>query len=188
MILSMATRNAANVFPDPVGANSSVWCPLAMRGQALACTAVGLSNASTNHSRRGGWKCLSGPSFARDAISDIKPISAAPSDQPPWAAPVCRRSPVVAAPVAHAADVINGAARRSDPSRRLEIVAEFARIRAEPQAPANLHEGRTMNIRGEGRKPLVRAAVNTNTRRTRRTKIWSGIIRGCSRFATGSSI
>ena len=53
---SMQARNAASVFPLPVGASRSVESPRWMAGQALACAGVGPANAAPNHSRTAGWK------------------------------------------------------------------------------------------------------------------------------------
>ena len=50
----MPQRNAASVLPEPVGAEISVCDPVAMAGQACACTAVGSANAFANQSRTRG--------------------------------------------------------------------------------------------------------------------------------------
>ena len=47
----MAHRNAASVFPDPVGAEISTCSPDAIAGHAWACAGVGSVNAAENHSR-----------------------------------------------------------------------------------------------------------------------------------------
>lgn len=49
--LSRAHRNAARVFPDPVGAMTSVLSPSAMAAQALAWAAVGAAKVLVNQSR-----------------------------------------------------------------------------------------------------------------------------------------
>ena len=45
----MKTRKAANVLPVPVGADTSVWLPEAIAGQAASCTAVGVPIERANH-------------------------------------------------------------------------------------------------------------------------------------------
>src|SRR5215471_6278961 len=53
----MATRNAASVLPDPVGAAIRVSAPPAMWGQPWACASVGPSGKRRrNHSATAGWK------------------------------------------------------------------------------------------------------------------------------------
>ena len=44
----MAHKNAASVFPDPVGAMTSVFSPRLIAVQACACAAVGSAKASVN--------------------------------------------------------------------------------------------------------------------------------------------
>ena len=48
--LSIAHRNAASVFPDPVGATTSVLSPSAMADQACAWASVGTTKVPLNHS------------------------------------------------------------------------------------------------------------------------------------------
>src|SRR6266567_3430092 len=55
----MEERNAASVFPEPVGAMSSVLSPFLMTGQACACAGVGFGNEVRNHSRTAGWNVSS---------------------------------------------------------------------------------------------------------------------------------
>jgi hypothetical protein len=51
----MQTRNAASVFPDPVGAAISVWFPAAISRQPPACGTVGPSgNLRANQLRTAG--------------------------------------------------------------------------------------------------------------------------------------
>ena len=52
--LSIAHRNAASVFPDPVGATTSVSSPLPMARHACACACVGTAKAPSNHARVAG--------------------------------------------------------------------------------------------------------------------------------------
>jgi hypothetical protein len=47
-------RNAANVFPVPVGARMSVCAPLAIAGQPSRCGALGSPTVSVNHCRTSG--------------------------------------------------------------------------------------------------------------------------------------
>src|SRR5439155_13081493 len=51
---SRKTRNAASVFPDPVGAMTSAFRPAASAGHASSCAGVGLPNASSNQPRATG--------------------------------------------------------------------------------------------------------------------------------------
>ena len=51
----MADRNAANVFPEPVGATTRVCSPFPIASQAPACAAVGAAKAAVNQSRSNGW-------------------------------------------------------------------------------------------------------------------------------------
>ena len=52
---SRQVRNAASVFPEPVGAAISVCRPLAMAGQPRAWASVGPSNRPSNHAWTRGW-------------------------------------------------------------------------------------------------------------------------------------
>lgn len=49
----MPHRNAARVFPEPVGAQISVLAPLAIAGQPPAWAGVAASNDASNHLRTG---------------------------------------------------------------------------------------------------------------------------------------
>src|ERR1700735_313561 len=51
---SMQARNAASVFPEPVGAQMSVVLSLRIWGQPCSCGSVGVPNFETNHSRTSG--------------------------------------------------------------------------------------------------------------------------------------
>ena len=52
----MHTRNAASVFPDPVGAAISVSPPAAISGQPWACGTVGpAGKRRANQTRIAGW-------------------------------------------------------------------------------------------------------------------------------------
>src|SRR5439155_5380264 len=57
---SIAARNAASVFPDPVGARTRTLSPLAISGQASSCARVGVWNVASNHARVAGLKLASG--------------------------------------------------------------------------------------------------------------------------------
>src|SRR5580704_3164452 len=50
----MKTRNAAKVFPDPVGAEMSVAFPATIEGQPAICGSVGVPNRPKNQSRISG--------------------------------------------------------------------------------------------------------------------------------------
>src|ERR1039458_5339236 len=57
----MATRNAASVLPDPVGAAMSVSLPAATACQPKACASVGPAGyLRRNHSATAGWKPANG--------------------------------------------------------------------------------------------------------------------------------
>jgi hypothetical protein len=51
---SMQIRNAASVFPDPVGAEIRVVSPARMCGQPCSCGSVGVPKRLTNQSRTSG--------------------------------------------------------------------------------------------------------------------------------------
>ena len=53
---SIPARNAASVFPEPVGASSSVERPARIGGQPFLCAAVGSAKEARNQSRTAGWK------------------------------------------------------------------------------------------------------------------------------------
>ena len=57
----MQTRNAARVFPEPVGAEMRVASPARMLGQPWVCGSVGLPNLLRNHS------AVTGCAQARDS-------------------------------------------------------------------------------------------------------------------------
>ena len=57
---SIAQRNAARVFPDPVGAEISTCSPDAIAGHACSCAGVGASKAASNQVRVAGLNCSSG--------------------------------------------------------------------------------------------------------------------------------
>src|SRR5208337_2679239 len=52
---SMQARNAARVFPEPVGAEMRVVWPARMCGQPCSCGSVGVPKRETNHSCTNGW-------------------------------------------------------------------------------------------------------------------------------------
>ena len=51
----MQVKNAARVFPDPVGADIRVWVPWAMAGHPRAWASVGPWNFPLNQVRMMGW-------------------------------------------------------------------------------------------------------------------------------------
>src|SRR5688500_19815674 len=53
---SIAERNAASVFPEPVGAAMSVFFPSRIGGQPSRCGAVGSPRCAANQFRTAGWK------------------------------------------------------------------------------------------------------------------------------------
>ena len=57
---SIPTRNAASVFPEPVGAWTSTCAPVAIAGQACSCAGVGPANTRSNHSRVSVEKAANG--------------------------------------------------------------------------------------------------------------------------------
>jgi hypothetical protein len=56
----MAERNAASVFPEPVGAWMRTWPPAAIAGQPFACAGVGAAKFRSNHARVSGLKTSNG--------------------------------------------------------------------------------------------------------------------------------
>ena len=54
--VSRLDKNAVNVLPLPVGAQTSVCWPLRMAGQPRICGGVGAGNEAANHSRTAGEK------------------------------------------------------------------------------------------------------------------------------------
>ena len=60
---SIAHRNAASVFPEPVGAEIRTCSPDAIAGHACDCAGVGAVNAALNQSRVRGLNC------SRDTVS-----------------------------------------------------------------------------------------------------------------------
>src|SRR5947207_14003360 len=57
---SIAARNAASVFPEPVGARTRTLSPSAIAGQASSCARVGVWNVASNHARVAGLNVASG--------------------------------------------------------------------------------------------------------------------------------
>src|SRR2546428_36990 len=57
---SIAERNAASVFPEPVGARTSTLSRSAIAGHASSCARVGVWNVASNHARVAGLKLASG--------------------------------------------------------------------------------------------------------------------------------
>src|SRR3989440_2332348 len=57
---SIAARNAASVFPEPVGARTRTLSPSAIAGHASSCARVGVWKVASNHARVAGWKVASG--------------------------------------------------------------------------------------------------------------------------------
>jgi hypothetical protein len=62
---SIAARNAARVFPEPVGARSSVCRPSAIAFQPLVCASVGASNDPSNQACVAGEKAGTDTSLTR---------------------------------------------------------------------------------------------------------------------------
>jgi hypothetical protein len=56
--LSSPHKNAASVFPEPVGAERSTFCPAEIAGHACFCAGVGSSKARANQSRTWGVKVV----------------------------------------------------------------------------------------------------------------------------------
>src|SRR3954453_12259010 len=56
----MATRKAASVLPEPVGAAIRVWRPAWISGQRRACGSVGEPKRFSNQEATAGWKLASG--------------------------------------------------------------------------------------------------------------------------------
>ncbi len=52
----MPVRNAASVFPEPVGACTRTCAPPAITGHAASCAGVGPANAFSNQERVAGVK------------------------------------------------------------------------------------------------------------------------------------
>src|SRR5207249_5211587 len=57
---SIAARNAASVFPEPVGARTRTLSPSAIAGQASSCARVGVWNVASNDARVAGLNVGSG--------------------------------------------------------------------------------------------------------------------------------
>src|SRR5438552_14445089 len=57
---TIAARNAASVFPDPVGARTRTLSPSAIAGHPSSCARVGVWNVASNHARVAGLKLASG--------------------------------------------------------------------------------------------------------------------------------
>jgi hypothetical protein len=57
---SIAHKNAARVFPDPVGAITSELSPRPAAAHASVWASVGAPNASKNHERTSGENCHNG--------------------------------------------------------------------------------------------------------------------------------
>src|SRR5579859_1697668 len=69
---SIATRNPARVFPEPVGAAINVSRPSAISGQPSACASVGPSaKRRLNHSVTAGWKPARSPARVASASTTI---------------------------------------------------------------------------------------------------------------------
>lgn len=69
---SIPQRNAASVFPEPVGAQIRVLAPLEIAGQPPACAGVGASNDFSNQPRTGAENGAKG-SFALAFRSEANP-------------------------------------------------------------------------------------------------------------------
>src|SRR5579884_2368109 len=67
----MQIRNAARVFPEPVGAEISVVLPERISGQPCSCGSVGVPKRPTNHSRTSG--CAQSSALETGTSSDAAP-------------------------------------------------------------------------------------------------------------------
>src|SRR5262245_37670094 len=70
----MQIKNAANVFPDPVGAEISVVSPAKICGQPSSCGSVGVPNRETNQSRTSG--CAHSRFDKREDAEDVSFMAA----------------------------------------------------------------------------------------------------------------
>jgi hypothetical protein len=70
----IAQGKAAKVWPEPVGARSSVLSPRRMAGQALICGGDGFSKLFANHFEMGGRKAFSAACDALAGLFDFLPV------------------------------------------------------------------------------------------------------------------
>ena len=83
MTRSIAHRNAASVFPLPVGDRMSVDSPRAIAGQPSACGAVGSPNDAPNHSATAGWKTERGTDRSYNhVVLEVPVVPSAPPARP----------------------------------------------------------------------------------------------------------
>ena len=70
----MVQRNAASVFPDPVGAWISVWSPEEIDAQPADWASVGAENDASNHARVAGMNCGGNMTPSVSDRQDKKPV------------------------------------------------------------------------------------------------------------------
>src|SRR5437016_5962620 len=80
---SIAARNAASVFPDPVGARTRALSPAAIAGHASSCARVGAANVASNHARVAGLKVASG-SLPTTRMPGVRERKGPPRGGPFW--------------------------------------------------------------------------------------------------------
>src|SRR6186713_2049225 len=89
----MPQRNAASVFPDPVGAQIRVCAPDAIAGQPEAWAGVGASNDASNQRRTGFEKGSRGDFWVADVLmANLLTLPTAPLGPPGAAKPAPFRS------------------------------------------------------------------------------------------------
>ena len=80
----MAARNAASVFPDPVGAAMSTFCPDWISGHARAWGSVAAEKCLRNQASTAGWNVAVGMELGlqEDVIRFGKPAKVQPGRHP----------------------------------------------------------------------------------------------------------
>ena len=78
MIRSIAHKNAARVFPDPVGATTSVCLRFAIAAHASRCTRVGSANAARNQVAVGALNSSNPPLAAEELSCAMTPSNTQP--------------------------------------------------------------------------------------------------------------
>src|SRR2546430_803508 len=82
---SITARNAASVFPEPVGARTRTLSPMAIAGQPSSCARVGVWKVASNHARVAGLKLASGSLPTNTEVT-------VPRDEiAPWVRRICPR-------------------------------------------------------------------------------------------------
>ena len=80
----MHARNAASVFPEPVGAEISVFIPASMCGQPFSCGKVGAPKRAENQSRTTGCaqeRAVEGSLDITSIVRCTKPMKKAPASR-----------------------------------------------------------------------------------------------------------